>query len=56
MYNPRISFTINDRIFTATAQIVEQDKEPELTGEVSKLMNTKYGWNDDGLIVQLIYH
>jgi hypothetical protein len=32
MHNPRISFTINDRMFTGTAQIVEQDKEPELTG------------------------
>ena len=55
IHNPRISFTINDRIFTGTARIVEQDKEPELTAEVSKLMNTKYGWNG-GLIVQLIYH
>ncbi len=32
IHNPRISFTINDRMFTGTAQIVEQDKEPELTG------------------------
>ena len=56
MHNPRISLTTNDRMFTGTAQIVEQDKEPELTGEVSKLMNTKYGWDDDGLIIQLIYH
>ena len=32
MHNPRISLTINDRMFTGTAQIVEQDKEPELTG------------------------
>ena len=55
MHNPRISFTINDRIFTGTARIVEQDKEPELTCEVSKLMSTKYGWNG-GLIVQLTYH
>ncbi len=55
IHNPRISFTIKDRIFTGTARIVEQDKEPELTCEVSKLMSTKYGWNG-GLIVQLIYH
>ena len=32
IYNPRISFTIKDRIFTGTARMVEQDKEPELTG------------------------
>ena len=53
--NPRVSFTINDTIFKGTARIVEQDKEPQLTAEVSKLMSSKYGWNG-GLIVQLIYH
>ena len=55
IHNPRVSFTINDTIFTGTARIVEQDKEPELTAEVSKLMSTKYGWNR-GLIVELTYH
>ena len=53
--NPRVSFTINDTIFRGTARIVEQDKEPQLTAEVSKLMSTKYGWNG-GLIVELVYH
>lgn len=53
--NPRVSFTINDTIFKGTARIVEQDKESELTAEVSKLMSTKYGWNG-GLIVELVYH
>ena len=52
--NPRVSFTINDTIFKGTARIVEQDKEPQLTAEVSKLMSTKYGWNG-GLIVELVY-
>jgi deazaflavin-dependent oxidoreductase (nitroreductase family) len=55
MHNPRVSFTINDTIFEGTARIVEQDKEPELAAEVSKLMSTKYGWNG-GLIVELVYH
>ena len=54
MRNPRVLFTINDTIFKGTARIVEQDKEPELTAEVSKLMSTKYGWNG-GLIVELVY-
>lgn len=53
--NPRVSFTINDTTFKGTARIVEQDKEPQLTAEVSKLMSTKYGWNG-GLIVELVYH
>ena len=52
--NPRVSFTINDTIFKGNARIVEQDKEPQLTAEVSKLMSTKYGWNG-GLIVELVY-
>jgi deazaflavin-dependent oxidoreductase (nitroreductase family) len=53
--NPRVSFTINDTIFKGTARIVERDKEPQLTAEVSKLMSTKYGWNG-GLIVELVYY
>jgi deazaflavin-dependent oxidoreductase (nitroreductase family) len=55
MHNPRVSYTINDTIFEGTARIVEQDKEPELTAEVSKLMSTKYGLNG-GLIVELVYY
>jgi hypothetical protein len=45
MHNPRVSYTINDTKFKGTDRIVEQDKEPELTAEVSKLMSTKYGLN-----------
>jgi hypothetical protein len=37
---------------TGTARIIDQDKEPKLTAEISNLMSTKYGWND-GLIVEL---
>jgi hypothetical protein len=55
MHNPRVSFAVNDKIFTGTARIVEKDKEPKLAVEVSNLMSTKYGWNE-GLIVELVYH
>jgi deazaflavin-dependent oxidoreductase (nitroreductase family) len=55
MHNPRVWYTIKDTIFKGTARIVEQDKEPELTAEVSKLMSTTYGLNG-GLIVELVYH
>jgi deazaflavin-dependent oxidoreductase (nitroreductase family) len=54
IHNPRVLFTINDTTFTGSARIVEQDREPELTAEVSKLMSTKYGWKG-GLIVELRY-
>ena len=55
MHNPRVSFTVNDKIFTGTARIVEKNKEPKLAAEVSNLMSIKYGWNE-GLIVELVYH
>jgi hypothetical protein len=55
IHNPRVSFIINHTTFTGTARIVDQDKEPELTAEISKLMSKKYGWNE-GLIVELTYY
>jgi deazaflavin-dependent oxidoreductase (nitroreductase family) len=52
-HNPKVSFSIdNDNVFKGTARIVDQKKESELAGEVSKLMNTKYKWSQ-GLIVEL---
>jgi deazaflavin-dependent oxidoreductase (nitroreductase family) len=52
-HNPNVSFSMNnENIFKGTARIVDQEKEPSLTGEVSKLMNTKYKWSQ-GLIVEL---
>ncbi|PWU82644.1 MAG: hypothetical protein DLM72_00795 [Candidatus Nitrosopolaris wilkensis] len=52
IHNPRVSFTVNHTTFTGTARIIDQDKEPEVTAGISKLMSTKYGWNE-GLIVEL---
>ena len=52
-HNPTVSFSINDnRIFKGSARIVDQEKEPALATEVSKLMDTKYKWSQ-GLIVEL---
>ena len=55
IHNPRVSFTVNHTTFTGIARVVDQDKEPELTAGVSKLMSTKYGWNE-GLIVELTHY
>jgi deazaflavin-dependent oxidoreductase (nitroreductase family) len=52
IHNSRVSFTVNQMTLTGTARIIDQDKEPKLTAEISNLMSTKYGWND-GLIVEL---
>jgi deazaflavin-dependent oxidoreductase (nitroreductase family) len=51
-HNPKVSFSINENVFEGTARIVDQEKESGSAGEVSKLMDTKYGWNR-GLIVEL---
>jgi deazaflavin-dependent oxidoreductase (nitroreductase family) len=53
-HNPKVSFSINnENIFTGTARIVDQEKEPRLAREVLKLMSTKYKWSQ-GLIVELM--
>ena len=51
-HNPSVSFRVNDRIFKGNARIVDQEKEPALSAEVLKLMDTKYKWSQ-GLIVEL---
>ncbi len=51
-HNPAVSFRINDRIFKGNARIVDQEKEPALSAEVFKLMDTKFKWSQ-GLIVEL---
>jgi hypothetical protein len=49
--NPKISFSINDKIQRGNARIINKN-ETELISNVSSLMNKKYGWSD-GLIVEL---
>jgi deazaflavin-dependent oxidoreductase (nitroreductase family) len=52
-HNPKVSFSINDNnVFNGMARVVDQEKESGLAGEVLKLMNRKYKWNQ-GLIVEL---
>lgn len=53
MHNPKVLFTVGHDTFEGTARIVDPDKESNSAAEVSKLMETKYGWNY-GLIVELI--
>jgi deazaflavin-dependent oxidoreductase (nitroreductase family) len=55
MHNSKVSFSLNDTTFEGAARIVNREKESELATEVSKLMNTKYGWSE-GVIVELIRH
>jgi hypothetical protein len=51
-HNAKLSFSINDKVFKGNARIVDQEKEPALSAEVSKFMDTKYKWSQ-GLIVEL---
>jgi len=55
MHNSKVSFYIDNTTFEGVARIVNREKESELAAEVSKLMNTKYGWSK-GTIVELIRH
>jgi deazaflavin-dependent oxidoreductase (nitroreductase family) len=50
--NATVSFSTNDKVFKGNARIVDQEKEPALSAEVLKLMDTKYKWSQ-GLIVEL---
>ena len=53
-HNPVVSFSVSDKvIIKGNARIVDQEKEPALSAEVSKLMDTKYKWGQ-GLIVELM--
>jgi deazaflavin-dependent oxidoreductase (nitroreductase family) len=53
-HNPVVSFSVNDKvIIKGNARIVDQEKEPALSAEVLKLMDTKYKWSQ-GLIVEIM--
>jgi len=49
---PRVKVRVGDRQFEATARIVHDAREPELTAAVKALSDAKYGWSD-GLVVEL---
>ena len=49
---PQVRVRVGDRRFDATARVVHDDCEPELTKAVKELSDAKYGWSD-GLVVEL---
>jgi len=49
---PRVKVRVGDRQFEATARVVHDDREPELTADVKALSDAKYGWSN-GLVVEL---
>jgi F420H(2)-dependent quinone reductase len=55
LHNSKVSYSVNNTTFKGVARIVNREKESGLAAEVSKLMNTKYGWSN-GVIVELITH
>ena len=48
----QVEVRVGDRQFDATARVVHDDREPELTACVKALSDAKYGWSD-GLVVEL---
>jgi hypothetical protein len=55
LHNSKVSFYVNNKIFKGVGRIINRAKESELAADVSKLMNTKYGWSE-GVIVELMTH
>ncbi len=52
---PEVSFSIGSRdapLINGTGRLLEPAQQPELTAEVSGLMQSKYDWGE-GLIVEL---
>jgi deazaflavin-dependent oxidoreductase (nitroreductase family) len=52
IHNPNVLFTLYNGTFKGNARIVDQEKDPKLATQVSKLMGAKYRWNN-GLIVEI---
>jgi deazaflavin-dependent oxidoreductase (nitroreductase family) len=50
--HPRVKVRVGERHCDATARVVYDDREPELTAAVKGLSDAKYGWSD-GLVVEL---
>ena len=53
IHNPRVLFTVNERIFEGIARLIDQEKDAKLANHIANLMSTKYKW-DRGLIVEII--
>jgi deazaflavin-dependent oxidoreductase (nitroreductase family) len=49
---PQVHVRLGDRQFEATARIVDDGREPELSAAVKALSDAKYKWSD-GLIVEI---
>jgi deazaflavin-dependent oxidoreductase (nitroreductase family) len=52
-HNSEISFRVGEHTYMGYARVIEPDKESDLSVQVQKLSEAKYGWGD-GLVVELI--
>lgn len=52
-HNPAVKFSVSNKTNEGTARIVDPLKEHELAVRISKLMESKYKWNQ-GLIVEIM--
>ena len=49
---PHVKVRVGELQFDATARVVHDDHEPDLTAAVKALSHVKYGWGD-GLVVEI---
>ena len=52
IHHSKVSFSVGNKTFDGTAQIIDKGKNPKLAAQVSKLTAEKYKWSQ-GLIVEL---
>ncbi|MER3407821.1 MAG: hypothetical protein C4292_03350 [Nitrososphaera sp.] len=52
LYDRNVTFKVGSRAFKGIARPVSQEEETGLAAQVSKLMDSKYGWSQ-GLTVEL---
>jgi deazaflavin-dependent oxidoreductase (nitroreductase family) len=50
--NPRVQVRVGDLQLSATARLVDGEREPELAQAVKALSDAKYGWSD-GLVAEI---
>jgi deazaflavin-dependent oxidoreductase (nitroreductase family) len=49
---PHVHVRLGEQRFGATARVVNDEREPELSAAVKALSDKKYGWSD-GLVVEI---
>ncbi len=53
LHNPRVRVRVGDRVFNATARVLDRERDQLAYEQAQHLEETKYGWSD-GLPVEIV--